>query len=245
MCMSPIRFSPSHVSTRSHEVVAIHVAVHAIARAGRRFDRRAPAHHRVAFAFDATARSRRVVRGRAFQETPRRDVELERLAPRLRDIGLLRGDLLEERSRRDRRRAAGAEVHRRARVARRRRVEIDDPHVVRDRPHRIVRAVADQRGRIGAALLERHVSGGARVSNGGRIAERALRVGDDGSRILRQRVPRKERDADGGQRQFLHHSDLPLFFEASNALAMRGFYWRRNPTAPQRAGLRRLKISRA
>src|SRR6185503_2497501 len=69
------------------EVVSIDVRADRVALAGRRFDGRAPGEDCVALAVDGAARRSRIVRGGAFQETPRRDVELERLAPRYRSVG--------------------------------------------------------------------------------------------------------------------------------------------------------------
>ena len=80
------------------DVVLIHVAVDDVVLAGRRLDRRAPGQDGVVLAVDLAAARGRVVLGRTFQETPGRDVELQRVGPGLRDIRLLRRDLLEERS---------------------------------------------------------------------------------------------------------------------------------------------------
>ena len=191
------------------EILVVQVAVDRVALARRRFDRGAPAQDGVALAFDVAPARGRIVRGGAIQEPPRRDVELERRTPGLREICLLRGDLLEERSGRHRCRAASADVVRASRVARRGRREIDHTHVARDRPHRVVRALADHRGSVRSALLERDVLRRSRVRNGFRIAQRFLRVCDRRFCILRHRVPAEVRRADSRQSQLLYHRYSP------------------------------------
>jgi hypothetical protein len=69
-------------------------------------------------------------------------------------------------------------------MARRRRRKVDDAHVVRDRTHRIVRAITDHLRSVRPALLERHIACRPRVSDGLDVTERALRVGNRGSRVL-------------------------------------------------------------
>ena len=81
-------------------------------------------------------------------------------------------------------------------------VEIDHADVVRDRPHRIVRALADHRRGVGAALLERHVLRRSGVRDGLEIAQCLLRVGDDRLGVLRHRGARQVREADCDESQF-------------------------------------------
>ena len=148
------------------DVLVVHVAVDDVALAGRRLDRGTPGQHGVVLAVDLAAARRRVVRGGAFQETPGRDVELQRVGPGLRDIRLLRRDLLEERPGHRRRGAAAGRIVRRSGVARRGRRQIDHADVVVDRPHRIVRAPAVHVGGVGSALLERHILRRSRIRDG-------------------------------------------------------------------------------
>src|SRR5262245_46276396 len=81
------------------DILVVDIAVDRIACARWRLDGGTPAHDGVALPVDDVAASRRRVAFEgAFQETPRGDVELERLPPWLREIRLLWCDLLEERS---------------------------------------------------------------------------------------------------------------------------------------------------
>ena len=186
------------------DVLFVHEAVDDVAPSGRRLHRGTPDQDRVAF--DLAAAHGRVVLGGALQKPPRREVELQRTGPRLRDVRLLGRDLLEERSRRQCRRAAGADVVRRSRRARRRRREIDDADVVVDRAHRVVRALTVHRGGIGPALLEGHVLRRARIRDGFRIPQGLLRVRDYGFGVLSHRVPGEAREADCDCSQSFQHS---------------------------------------
>ena len=101
--MSPMMFSPSHVSTRSTMFCVVYIAIDDVALAGRRLDRRAPGQDGVVLAVDLATAHRGVILSGAFQKTPGRDVKLQGVGPGLRDIRLLGRDLLEKRPRRQRR----------------------------------------------------------------------------------------------------------------------------------------------
>ena len=122
------------------DVLFVHVAVDDVVLAGRRLDRRTPGQDGVVLAVDLAAARGRVVRSRAFQETPGRDVKLQGVGPGLRDIRLLGRDLLEKRSGHRDRCAATRRIVRRSRMARRRGRQVDHADVVVDRPHRIMGA---------------------------------------------------------------------------------------------------------
>ena len=158
------------------QVPVVHVAVDDVGLAGWGLDRRTPCQH----GGSAAAGCGGVVVSRALQEAPGREVELERVVPRLRDVRLLRRDLLEERSGDRCRGAATCWIVGRAGVTRRRRRQVDDADVVVDRPHRIVRAATDRVDRVGAALLERDILRRSGIGDGCGIAQCLLRVGDDG-----------------------------------------------------------------
>ena len=137
-----------------------------------------------------------MVRSSAFQETPGCDVQLQGIDPGLRDIRLLGRDLLEKRSGHRDRGAATGRIVGRSRMARGRARQVDHADVIVDRPHRIMRSSADHVGGVGAALLERHIPGGARIRDGFQIAQCLLRVGDYGVGVLRDGVRTQRREAD-------------------------------------------------
>ena len=166
------------------EVVVTEVAVDDVVLAGGRLDRRTPGQHRVAPAFDAATVDSRIVLCRTLEKAPGCEVELERGRPWLRQVGLLWCDLLEECARCDRRRTARPDVGRASGVARRGRRKIDHADVARDRPHWIVRPLADHGRGVGTALLKRHILRGSGVGDRRGIAQCLLCPGDDRLGVL-------------------------------------------------------------
>ncbi len=67
-------------------------------------------------------------------------------------------------------------------------------------------SLAHHRGGIGAALLEGHILCRSRICDGFEIAQRFLRIGDDGFGILRHRVDTRVREADRDESQCSDHS---------------------------------------
>ena len=126
--------------------------------------------------------------------------------PRLREVRLLRRHLLEECAGGRRGRAARSDVVRGAGVSRGRRRQVDHANVVRDRPHRVVRALTVHLSGVGPALLEGHVFRRSRIRDGFGIAQCLLRVGDHGLCVLCHRVSVQGREADCDEGQSLHHS---------------------------------------
>src|SRR5262249_12446972 len=92
------------------EVLVVDISIDDVAFAGRRLDGWTPGQDSVALAINLAAAHGCVIGSSAFQKAPWGDVKLHGVGPRLRDIALLRRDLLEKDPGRYGSRAAGPDV---------------------------------------------------------------------------------------------------------------------------------------